>query len=131
MARFFAACSAELRHLPERDLGKVKYGRLEVSEAKQMKGLGSENAGLKKIPADATLDNVAPKDRLAQRVTPAAKREAVAHLRCASDTSEQQACRITGSVWMTVRYRSHHRDDADLRASELLARPPPQRCPHC
>src|SRR6476661_6353951 len=48
-------------------------------------------------------------------VTPAAKREAVAHLRCAFDMSERRACRTIGCVRMTVRYRSRRPDDAELR----------------
>ena len=35
---------------------KAKYGGLEVSEAKRLKGLESENARLKKLLADAMLD---------------------------------------------------------------------------
>src|SRR5215471_2088739 len=42
---------------------KAKYGGLEVSEAKRLKGLESENAKLKKLLADAMLDNAALKDR--------------------------------------------------------------------
>src|SRR5262245_26601633 len=38
---------------------KAKYGGLEVSEAKRLKGLESENAKLKKLLADAMLDNAA------------------------------------------------------------------------
>ena len=38
---------------------KAKYGGLEVSEAKRLKGLESENARLKKLLADAMLDNAA------------------------------------------------------------------------
>jgi hypothetical protein len=49
-------------------------------------------------------------------VTPAAKREAVAHLRSAFDMSERRACRIIGCVRMTVRYRSRRSNDAELRA---------------
>ena len=49
-------------------------------------------------------------------VTPAAKREAVAHLRSAFDMSERWACRTIGCVRMTVRYRCHRPDDAELRA---------------
>ena len=49
-------------------------------------------------------------------VTPAAKREAVAHLRSAFDMSERRACRITGCVRMTVRYCSRRSNDAELRA---------------
>lgn len=48
-------------------------------------------------------------------VTPAAKREAVAHLRSAFDMSERRACRTIGCVRMTVRYRPRRPDDADLR----------------
>ena len=43
---------------------KAKYGGLEVSEAKRLKGLESENARLKKLLADAMLDNAALKDLL-------------------------------------------------------------------
>src|SRR5262249_62162015 len=49
-------------------------------------------------------------------VTPAAKREAVAHLRSAFDMSERRACRVVGCVRMTARYRSRRADDVQLRA---------------
>ena len=48
-------------------------------------------------------------------VTPAAKREAVAHLRFAFDMSERRACRTIGCVRMTVRYRCRRPADAELR----------------
>ena len=48
-------------------------------------------------------------------VTPAAKREAVAHLRSAFDMSERRACRTIGCVRMMVRYRCRRPDDAELR----------------
>jgi putative transposase len=47
-------------------------------------------------------------------VTPAAKREAVAHLRCAFDMSERRACRTIGCVRMTVRYQSRRPSAAFL-----------------
>jgi putative transposase len=46
---------------------KAKYGGLEVSEARRMKGLESENVRLKKLLADAMLDNAALKDLLAKK----------------------------------------------------------------
>ena len=46
---------------------KAKYGGLEVSEAKRLKGLESENAKLKKLLADAMLDNAALKDLVAKK----------------------------------------------------------------
>src|SRR6201981_3859560 len=48
-------------------------------------------------------------------VTPAAKREAVAHLRSAFDMSERRACRTIGCVRMCVRYRARRPDDPELR----------------
>src|ERR1700733_14061444 len=48
-------------------------------------------------------------------VTPAVKREAVAHLRTAHEMSERRACRVIGCERMTVRYRSRRPDDPALR----------------
>jgi hypothetical protein len=45
----------------------IKYGGLELSEAKRLRGLESENAKLKKLLADAMLDNAALKDLLAKK----------------------------------------------------------------
>src|SRR5262249_1828803 len=41
---------------------KAKYGGLEVSEARRLKRLEEENAKLKRIVADLTVDNVVLKD---------------------------------------------------------------------
>jgi putative transposase len=46
---------------------KAKYGGLEVSEAKRLRTLESENAKLKKLLADAMLDNAALKDLLGKK----------------------------------------------------------------
>ncbi len=43
---------------------KAKYGGLEVSEAKRLRRLKSENARLKKLLAEAMLDNAALGRRL-------------------------------------------------------------------
>jgi putative transposase len=48
-------------------------------------------------------------------VTPAAKREAVAHLQALLDVSERRACRVISADRTTVRYRSRRADDAQLR----------------
>src|SRR5512133_1212015 len=48
-------------------------------------------------------------------VTPAVKREAVAHVRSAFELSERRACRIIGCVRMTVRYHSRRPRDTELR----------------
>ncbi len=46
---------------------KAKYGGMEVSEAKRLRALEDENARLKKLLADAMLDNVALKDLLSKK----------------------------------------------------------------
>lgn len=46
---------------------KAKYGGLDVSEARRLKALEDENAKLKKLLADAMLDNVALKDLLSKK----------------------------------------------------------------
>ena len=46
---------------------KAKFGGMDVSEAKRLRGLEEENAKLKRLLADAMLDNVALKDLLAKK----------------------------------------------------------------
>ena len=48
-------------------------------------------------------------------VTPAAKRDAVAHLRKAFEVSERRACKILDCCRMTVRYKAVRSEDSDLR----------------
>jgi putative transposase len=46
---------------------KSKYGGLEVSEAKRLRALEAENARLKRLLADAMLDDAALKDLLGKK----------------------------------------------------------------
>jgi putative transposase len=46
---------------------KAKYGGMEPSDAKRLKALEDENAKLKRLYADAMLDNTALKDLLAKK----------------------------------------------------------------
>jgi putative transposase len=46
---------------------KSKYGGLDVSEARRLKQLCDENTKLKKLLADAMLDNAALKDLLSKK----------------------------------------------------------------
>ena len=52
----------DVLHVEER-----KYGGLEVSEAKRLRALEAENAKLKRLLADAMLDNAALKDLLGKK----------------------------------------------------------------
>ena len=46
---------------------KAKFGRMDVSEAKRLKALEAENAKLKRLYADAMLDNAGLKELLAKK----------------------------------------------------------------
>src|SRR5690349_24380861 len=52
---------------------KAKYGGLEVSEAKLLKALEDENARLKKLLAEAMLDNAILKDVASKKTVPPAR----------------------------------------------------------
>lgn len=110
---------------------KSKYGGMDVSDAKRLKALEEENAKLKRLYADAMLDSpedektvrwtVFPRDRVEgpagkKMVTPAARRDAVAHAVETHGMSERRACAILGVDRSSVRYRSTRPDDAALRA---------------
>ena len=45
---------------------KAKFGGMDVSEARRLKALEAENAKLKRLYADAMLDNAGPKELLAK-----------------------------------------------------------------
>ncbi len=46
---------------------KAKYGGLDVSETRRLRSLEAENAKLKRLLAEAMLDNVALKDLLGKK----------------------------------------------------------------
>lgn len=46
---------------------KSKFGGMEVSDAKRLRALEAENAKLKRLVADLTLDNVALKDVVSKK----------------------------------------------------------------
>jgi hypothetical protein len=69
-----------------------------LSDAKRLKALEDENAKLKKLLAEAMLDNAMLKDIASKKmVTPAARRESVAHLRVVYEVSERRACSALGA----------------------------------
>src|SRR5262249_59235407 len=73
-------------------------------------------------------------DRCKKMVTPAARREAVAHLRLAFEASERRACSTLGADRTSIRYRSIRPDDAAgrarLRALAAIRRRVGYRRPH-
>ena len=58
---------------------KAKFGGMDVSEAKRLKTLEDENAKLKRLLADAILDNAALKDLLGKNVWSASSVQGTRH----------------------------------------------------
>jgi putative transposase len=75
---------------------KAEYGGLDVSDAKRLKSLEDENAKLKKLLAEAMLDNAMLKISPQKNGDAPARREAAAHLRVAYEVSERRACSVIG-----------------------------------
>jgi putative transposase len=94
---------------------KAKYSGMTVSEARRLKALEDENAKLKKLLAEQMLDMAAMRELQSKMVTPAAKREAVAHLKAHLGLSERRACQIAGADRKMVRYQSQRAPDTALR----------------
>ncbi|MCG7602289.1 IS3 family transposase [Halomonas sp. McH1-25] len=95
---------------------KAKFGGMTVSEAKRLKALEDENAKLKKLLAEQMLDLAAMKELVFKKVvTPAVKREAVAHLKALLGLSERRACRLAGADRTMIRYQAQRAPDSVLR----------------
>jgi putative transposase len=72
---------------------KAKYGGLEVSEAKRLRLLEDENAKLKRLLAEAMLDNAGLRIFRKKLVTPSAKR--AAGVPCYQRWPEEHALPVT------------------------------------
>ena len=95
---------------------KARYGGMDVSDAKRLRSLEEENRKLKKLLAESMLDQAALKEASDKKmVGPAAKREAVVHLRSALQMSERRACILVAADRKMIRYRSRRPPDVELR----------------
>jgi putative transposase len=91
---------------------RAKFGGLDVSDAKRLKALEDENAKLKKPAGGGDARQCdAQGDQFKKMVTPAAGREAVAHLDETFEVSERRACSVLGVERTSVRYRSRRASD--------------------
>ncbi len=90
---------------------KAKYAEMDVSEVRRLRELEEENAKLKKLLADAMLDNDALKTLLAKKW----RRDAVATVRDAHALSTRSACRLVGISRSANTYRPRPDKHARLR----------------
>ncbi len=95
---------------------KAKYGGMDVSDAKCLKALEDENGKLKKLLTDQMLEATALRELLPKMVGPAAKREAVAHLKAVMGLSERRACSFVGADRTMIRYQYRRPPDTGLRS---------------
>ncbi|WP_156894319.1 IS3 family transposase [Rhodobacter xanthinilyticus] len=94
---------------------KAKYGGMDLSDAKRLKQLEDENAKLKRLLADAMLDNVVLKDPLGKALTtPVQRREAVLRAMRDHPISQRRACVLIGVDPKTVR-RDRPLDNPEIR----------------
>ncbi|WP_112062603.1 IS3 family transposase [Hyphomonas pacifica] len=95
---------------------KAKFGGMTVSDARRLKTLEDENSKLKRLLADAMLDNAALKDLGDKKLlTPDAKRKAVHHVMEAHGLSERRACRLADLDRSTFQYEKRDGGDEKLR----------------
>ena len=104
---------------------KAKYGGMEVSDARRLKVIEEENSKLKKLLADAMLDNAMLRMWPQENGDAAARREAAAHLHQVYRMSQRRACQAIGADRSSVRYRCRRPDDGPLRSClrEIGSRP--------
>ena len=108
---------------------KAKFGGMDVSEAKKLRGLEDEKGRLKRLlaPSRGLKANrcqaagchvgqcCTERFTWKKMVTPAAEREAVALLRNDHEMSERRACQLLKCCRMTMRYASVRPADTVLR----------------
>ena len=94
---------------------KAKYGGLEVSTARRLKALEDVRQAEEVVGRGDARQRHAQERCVKKIVTPAAKREAVAHLRTSFEVSERRACKVLGADRTSVRYCGQRADDALVR----------------
>ena len=95
---------------------KAKFGGLDVSEARRLKALEDEKHQAQEASRGRDARQCRPEGSAGKKmVTPAERREAVAHLCRSHQVSERRACAITAVDRSLIRYRSRRPDDAALR----------------
>ncbi|WP_139337038.1 MULTISPECIES: IS3 family transposase [Burkholderiaceae] len=100
---------------------RAKFGGMEVSEARRLKELETENARLKKLLAEAMLDMQALKVVVKGKpLSPQAKREAVAVIREKVNISERRACRLVGLSRSVLHYEAKLDHDNDALKARLV-----------
>ncbi|WP_330178466.1 IS3 family transposase [Candidatus Vondammii sp. HM_W22] len=95
---------------------RSKHAGMDVSEAKRLKELESENNKLKKLLAEKMLEAEAMKDVLFKKVVkPADRKQIVIYLKSRFKLSERRACQLVGLNRTAFRYVTQWGKDEPLR----------------
>ncbi len=95
---------------------KKQYGSLEPSEVRELKQLREENAKLKRLVADLSLDKVdAAGHRGKTMVSASQRRSAVRYLAGRYSVSERRGCEVTRTARSTFQYKSIRPSQEALR----------------
>ena len=85
-------------------LWRSKFGGMSVSDAKRLKELETENGRLKRLLAEALLENEVTKEALRKVVSAPARRELVRHM-VSRGLSERRSLRVIGMSASALRYK--------------------------
>ncbi|MGB2965026.1 MAG: IS3 family transposase [Anaerolineales bacterium] len=100
---------------------RKEYGGLDMTQAKKLKNLEKENARLKYLVADLSLDNAILKEgALKKVVSPDRRRQAVKQAINAMDISERRACRVLQQPRSTQRYQKEVPEDEELLRMKVI-----------
>ncbi len=95
---------------------KKKFGSMGVAEVRRLKQLEDENAKLKRLVVDLSLDKAILQDVLRKKgLTPDQRRGLVGYARDAYRVTERRACRVLCASRATIRYVSVKPGQEDLR----------------
>ncbi|WP_158793820.1 IS3 family transposase [Granulicella sp. L60] len=100
---------------------RKEYGGLKVDQARQLKELEQEDAKLKRLVSELSLEKLVLKDiAFGKLLSPERRRCAVIHARDAHGMSERLACRVVKQPRGTQRYRPTQREDEDTLTQAIV-----------
>ncbi|MGA8011955.1 MAG: IS3 family transposase [Candidatus Acidiferrales bacterium] len=101
---------------------RKEFGGLKLDQAKRLKELERENAKLKRLVAELSLEKQILKDvAFGKLLSPERRRCAVEHARKEYEVSERHACRLLGQWQRTQRYAAIPRIDEDALTEAIIA----------
>nr|WP_322509195.1 IS3 family transposase [Anaerolinea sp.] len=100
---------------------KKEYGGMRTDQARRLKELEKENARLRKVVADLTLDmEILKEGQRVKMTSPAKRREAVEQVRKVFEVSERRACRVIRQPRSTQRRTPEKRSDEEQLRKEVV-----------